>query len=407
MSILKKITVLLLRMGLFFFTIVVLISAFLYIKCSIYKFPPPHPFSGNHLYNPYSNDTAPSWSKANFHAHSMAWKGLTNGKQTPQEVLDTYAMLRYNIASVSNYQRVTTVGNPQIMTIPVYEHGYNIFKTHTLVFEPSKVSFFDAPFFQTSSMKQSVLNALNRESSCIALNHPLLKNGYRDADLKKLSGYQLMEVFNHSANSVRKWDIALSAGKPVWCLGNDDMHTTKKEAEVGVCWTMINHVSTTADIIKQLKKGNAYIVQGKRGIAENALKSLIVTGDTMRLKLSNRANTIRLIGQNGILRQQQEYTDTAAYIFSADDTYIRAEISNSHSLLYLNPVVRYNGEDTPLNSNEATLNIPATLCYKLGVLFLTICLVALLNWRFLIRLYRIHRKRGIPEQRLPYSLERK
>lgn len=54
---------------------------------------------------------------------------------------------------------------------------------------------------------------------------PLLffKNRYTDDDLKKLPGYDLMEVLNHSANS-EKNGIALSVGEPVWVVEDDDAH---------------------------------------------------------------------------------------------------------------------------------------------------------------------------------------
>ena len=60
-------------------------------------------FSGEHLYNPYRNFSA-GWQKTNFHAHSVAWNGFTNGKQPPQAIINLYKQKGYSYACVSNYE---------------------------------------------------------------------------------------------------------------------------------------------------------------------------------------------------------------------------------------------------------------------------------------------------------------
>lgn len=391
--------------GIAIISIIILLFTGQYVQCSVYNFPDPAPFSGRHLFNPYLNDSLPCWSKANFHAHSIAWLHLTNGHQQPDEILHTYAALGYNIASISNYQSMARINAGSVLSVPVYEHGYNASKVHSLVFEPTRISFFDVPFFHTLSMKQSVLDALEKNASCVALNHPRIRNSYTDQDLKKLSGYNLMEVFNHSANSVHKWDIALSAGKPVWCLGNDDMHNSTKPSEVGVCWTMINHVNREKDIVPQLKSGNAYIVHGKRGKAENALQSMQVTGDTMHLALTNIADTIRFIGQNGQIKQVTAHAKTASYTFRENDTYIRTEVVNKQTLIYLNPVIRYDGKNIPVNSGMATVNITGTFFYRCLVLLLGFSLLILLNRKLFLKIFRQFPVANQKRKATAYSLD--
>ncbi len=386
MTILKAGMGVLSKTGRFFITVVILLSACLYIRCSIYSFQETSPFQGSHLYNPYGGNSSGSWSKANFHTHAIAWGRITNGHQTPEEIIDVYKNLGYDILSISNYHNIKEVTGSAMKSIPVYEHGYNIFKTHRLVFEPSRVNFFDLPFFQTTNMKQSVINALANESTCIALNHPVKRNGYPDKDLEKLSGYDLMEVLNHSANSAVKWDVVLSAGKPVWCVGNDDMHNAEKESEVGVCWAMLYDVRDSADITEKLKKGNAYIVKGKKGVSGNALKSLVVKADTMVVKLARPAQTVRFIGQQGVVRQTAAQQDSVAYVFRADDTYIRTEIIDGDDMIYLNPVIRYDGVETPSNYGTATVNIIATMLYRVLVLLISGGVLLLLYRRSFYRL---------------------
>lgn len=368
-------------------SLIILLTTCLYIQCEVYNFQDSIPFHGNKLYNPYSCDTpSQQWHKANFHAHSIAWKHLTNGHQTPAQVCSVYQRLGYSVACISNYHRIARSKHKTIHSLPIYEHGYNIFKTHQLVFEPTRVNFFDLPFVQTTSVKQSVLNSLSDESACIALNHPTIRDGYTDEQLKILSGYNLLEVLNHSAIASGKWDIILSAGKPVWCIGNDDMHNATKNTEVGVCWTML---VDTKNITDELKKGNAYSVYGQRGIAENELNYLQVNGDTINICLKQPANTITFIGQNGVVKKMEYNTAFASYIFKSDDTYVRTEVNNGHSKLYLNPVIRYTGKDTPQNYCTATINIFKTILYRFLVLICCVSLLLLLHQQSVKRLMQI------------------
>ena len=53
------------------------IGSLFYINTTIYNFPEPQPFSGDSIFNPYQN-LPDSTFRANFHAHSIAWKGVTN-----------------------------------------------------------------------------------------------------------------------------------------------------------------------------------------------------------------------------------------------------------------------------------------------------------------------------------------
>ncbi|HXL58800.1 MAG TPA: hypothetical protein VN958_21205, partial [Chitinophagaceae bacterium] len=167
----------------------------------------------------------------------------------------------------------------------------------------------------------------------------------------------------------KKWDVVLSSGKPVWCVGDDDMHDAKNQSEVGVCWTMVN-VSGNGDVIDQLKKGNAYGACGKNGVVKNALRALTVSGDTMRLLLAKNAEQIKLIGQNGVIKKVVANADSAEYVFKTNDTYIRAEIINKDGRLYLNPVIRYNGKQTPSNISTASLDIVETFFYRMSIVLL-------------------------------------
>ena len=65
----------------------------------------PQPFAGASLWNPYAH-LAGTWQKANLHAHGHAWAGMTNGKQTDEEVVRAYKQRGYAVAGVSNYASI-------------------------------------------------------------------------------------------------------------------------------------------------------------------------------------------------------------------------------------------------------------------------------------------------------------
>jgi hypothetical protein len=334
----------------------------IYLPCDIYNFQPAQKFSGEYLYNPYQN-LSYDWQKTNFHAHAVAWNGVTCGKQHASEILKSYSKKRYDYSSISNYESLAEE-DEQPNSINVYEHGYNASKTHQLVIIPQQVCYNDFPFFQFASSKQFVLNKLNSGAKAIVLAHPSVRDGYKDDDIKKLTGYNLMEILNHACNASNKWDIALSTGKPVWIIGDDDTHDVLDSTQTFRNWTMINSQHNKDSLINNLINGNAYAVHGKNALNDNILIGFKVNGMYISLRLQKNADSIKLIGQNGVAKQVFLNTDSAGYTFTNNDTYIRAVIYNKASTIYTNPVIRYDGKLKPQNFLTATTNYTETILYR-------------------------------------------
>jgi hypothetical protein len=186
---------------------------------------------------------------------------------------------------------------------------------------------------------------------------------YTPEDMAKLTGYDALEVLNHYRNSVTLWDAALSAGKRVWMIGNDDSHDVFDLEQTMRYWTMINApTSERTDILAALKSGRSFGVDGRLGENKNSIASLTVDSLTIYLDLDTIASEISFIGQNGDIRSTFPDIATAQYTFSSEDTYIRTEIITTQSKIYLNPVYRY--ENTPLQTERATINWPFTWLYR-------------------------------------------
>ncbi|MBV9963086.1 MAG: hypothetical protein JO072_12635 [Parafilimonas sp.] len=336
------------------------------------------------------------WQQSNFHAHSCAWNGITNGKQSACDMIDLYKQKGYAYASISNYEKIA-LQDAQPNSVEVYEHGYNIFKIHQLVIMPKKVCYNDFPLFQFASSKQFMINKLNYDAEAVVLAHPKIRNGYSDEDLKKLSGYNLMEVLNHAGNACNKWDVALSAGKPVWIVGDDDTHDVLDTNQTFRNWTMVNCKQKNKDsLIKSLIGGSAYAVNGSDAKNDNKLVGVKTKGLTIEVRLQTKADSIQLIGQNGIVRKTFVNTNEAFYNFKNNDTYIRTVIYNKASVMYLNPVLRYNGITRPQNNSTAAINFYETIFYRSGLLVLWLVLSLsfnIINVSSIIKLIR--NKRGL------------
>lgn len=350
--------------------ILLIIATLPYYLTRIYDFSEPKPFTGDRFYNPYSNIKG-EWIKANFHAHSKAFGGITKGKNTKNEVVERYQSLGYKLICISNYSQADTGPEGQ-QFFKAYEHGININWTHQLVINPEKSSFFDFPFFQSKSHKQFIINKLKKDHTIVALAHPSFKSSYSQPDLKYLNNYDFIEGLSQVATSVADWDKALSNGHAVWIMGNDDSHNIG-DGNNGICWTMINTDSLCEDqLLKSLKRGACYATRGWLGQEMNRIVSVKVTNNTYELLLEKESDSIILKSDEGKTVATETNSNKILYTIKPCDTYIRAEIYdtepwNNYTKIYLNPVVRTQSNNLVRHNNTAEINVFKTIIFVLLV----------------------------------------
>jgi hypothetical protein len=326
-------------------TVAVLVVALPYAWGPLYRFPEARPFTGSSLLNPYAG-MGGVWQRANLHAHGRAWIGLTNGRQPDEEVARRYRDLGYAIAGVSDYQRIVTLpGGPDI---PLYEHGYNIEKRHQLAIGARAVEWFDFLLWQSVSDEQFVIDRVKRKAELVALTHPRTRDAYSPDDLQQLTGYDLLEIVNGPFAADDEWDAALSAGRAVWGLANDDTHDVTDPRRTAAAWNMINAPSTSlTDTVAALKGGRSYAVL-RTGAVDAAhvttLAGFEVQGSTITVTCAGAPSTFTFIGQNAGVRRTVKDAMSATYSFGDGDTYIRTVIESPQTVLYLNPVFRFEGE---------------------------------------------------------------
>lgn len=337
--------------------------------CSpIYRFPEPTPFSGSQFYNPYA-DRRGAWRRANLHAHGRAWAGLTNGQQANDDVVRTYRALGYDIAGISNYHAIAAHQGTD--TLPLYEHGYNIQKRHQLAIGAHRVDWVDIPLWQSLSQEQFVIDRVGQTAELVGLTHPDTRGAYSREALESLTGYQYMEVVNGPFESIDAWDAALSAGRAVWAMANDDTHDTNDPRRTGVAWNMIDAESTAAGhVIAALRAGRAYAVERRPdmpALMDVRLASVTMTGETLSVETEGALSDVEFIGQQGVSRAKTPGVRRADYVFDARDTYIRAVIHTPNTTIFLNPILRDDGDGRP-QALTATVNHTATWSLRLAVL---------------------------------------
>lgn len=351
-----------------------------YATTTIYEFEKPKPFCGEKWLNPYQVLDS-TRIKANFHAHSCAWKSVTYGSNSAESMRKCYKEKKYDIAAISNYFCIDTVGkrnNP--LYVPVYEHGLNIFKSHCLVLNAQKVSYYDYFLFQSTSHQQKVIERIKANDGIVAIAHPKFCGGRSLEDMKYLMHYDLIEVLNHFRISDNYWDEALSAGRLAYLVANDDSHGGDAD-EVERTWTVIfSKKKTRKAALKSLLSGKAFGVYTEYNTCENNFEGCHLSNDTVSVKFAIPADTILFIGQGGSVKHKVIKSDHASYKLKKNDTYIRIVAKNYESGIYLNPIIRYNGK-VPLNS----LKVPEVKmlqtwlfrAFMIGILY------------FLLRLFRI------------------
>jgi hypothetical protein len=323
-----------------------------YLNTTIYKFDEHAEFTGEKWYNPYQ--TADSTHlKANFHAHSCAWKSITYGRFSPEKMRSAYKEKNYDVASLSNYFSIDTTGQNEALYIPVYEHGLNVFKSHCLSINASKVSYTDYFLLQSTSHQQKVIESIKAQNGIVAIAHPKLAMGRSLNDMKYLQHYDLVEVLNHFRISEEYWDAALSAGRLSYLVADDDSHSTDAD-EFGRVWTVIlSDGKTKEPVLDALVSGKAYGVYTEYNTCENDFVSCHLKADSLSVEFAVPADTILFIGQDGVVKHKALKSSKAFYRLKDSDTYIRVVAKNYESSIYLNPIVRYSNK-IPLNS----LNIP-------------------------------------------------
>lgn len=384
----RKAGVLLLKLiGVVFF-----IALFAIVATSVspvYNFSEARPFSGPDIFNPYASlkglDSIP-WKRANFHTHTRV-KGIFNEcEYWPDQTDSAYRKFGYDIVTFSNHNELTVHPYDTALQVNVYEHGINLFKYHKLVFGCESVNRFDNLLPLFVFQKQFQLDLLGKESDFIQMNHPLRTGGTSEFQMRRLEGYRLMELDSGKSKENEYWDWALSAGRYSFGLANDDLHYPDRSGKMAVrCNFLYCPSARYEDIKKTLLSGGYYAMRVPdygRGdwevkYARNrnlpSVKEIGLDSATVFISLSQKADSIKFIGQNHTTLALAKDAMKAGYDMKPDDPYVRiTAYFPDGEVIYSNPFARYDASvsDSPYREPSNTVNIPLTVLFNLAVLVL-------------------------------------
>ena len=353
----------------------------------VYRFASPKPFSGDDIFNPYKDiDTSYCWKRANFHTHTMVEGPLNECHHTPAQVLDSLRGFGYDIVTFSNHNELTDHPTDPDLQVNLYEHGYNLFKYHKLVFGCEKVCRFDnlRPLF--AFQKQFQIDILNKGCDFLQLNHPFRTNGTSPFQMSRLTGYRIMELDSGVTTEQEYWDWALSAGHYSFALANDDLHYPDRSWCTAVRCNFLCTRSARYEDLKETLLGGCYYSMRVpdygsgdwkvKHVENESLPSVSNIGlkdGVIFMKLSEKADSIRVTGQDHRTLCLETATDSLAYHFRGEDTYARITAwFPGGEVIYTNPFARYDASvsDSPYVEAPHPVDVPLTILFNLLLLLL-------------------------------------
>ena len=284
------------------------------------------------------------WYKGNLHTHTTE----SDGDADPDVVVKWYMDHNYDFLVLSDHNHRTVLGHEveggplmvpgeevsaQILTgeVPIHLNGIGISR----VVEP-----IDAG--GVLETLQANVNAILDAGGIAQLNHPNAVWAFDDADIIKVAGASLLEVYNGwpDANSEggpgklsaeEIWDGVLSADRVIFGVATDDAHHysdfTHMLANPGRGWVMVRASELSSEsIVEALSTGDFYFTTGID------LTEVEMSEDVVRLSIEQHRDYVyrtHFIGKDGVLLHEAEGLEPT-YEPKGDEGYVRAVVRSSY-----------------------------------------------------------------------------
>ncbi|MBW8868487.1 MAG: CehA/McbA family metallohydrolase [Acidobacteria bacterium] len=295
---------------------------------------------------------ATKWYRGNTHTHTLN----SDGENTPDEVVRWYRSNGYQFLVITDHEYLTDAAalnaifarDEQFLMIPGQE------VTGRAQGKPVHVNQIGAKKLVMPAALPTVFEVLQRdvnmvhEAGAIAqINHPNFGWALTADDLVRVENAQLLEIWNGhpqvnnlggggatpSAESM--WDTALTAGKRLFAIADDDAHHFKPEhladpasAAPNRGWIYVRAPKLTeGDILDAIRRGDFY--------ASNGVELTDVAATSSSLTVSIKPTTYsryrtQFIGAGGTVLAEST-TNPAVYQFKGDEKYVRARVIESNA----------------------------------------------------------------------------
>lgn len=236
--------------------------------------------------------------KANLHTHST----LSDGRLTPEQVIDAYASANYDVLAMTDHRQVNDVTQWDSRNMVIIqgaelhpEFGPGRCPWH-LVALNLPLDFKCLLPAETGESAQEVIDAVAAAGGITAVAHPYWC-GFSSEDIKDLKNYFAIEVYNTEcgffsrAYSEQTWDELIAKGKKTAAIAVDDMH---RESALFGGWTVICAKERTLEsVMDALRKGEFYATQGPQ------FHTLALEGNRCYAEFSEAVKCTLILGRSG------------------------------------------------------------------------------------------------------------
>ena len=289
--------------------------------------------------------------KANLHTHTTH----SDGRMSPQVVVDKYHQLGYNILAITDHDKVTfpwtDFTSLEASSRSKQRLDEGILNPEDLVYEnrdPKELGMIaiqgnevSAPhhtgslfndYNRRTEQEDSAFVAITAKNGLMIINHPgrYKHNAQWYIDhYKKYDHLIGMEIYNNGdryPNDRQLWDsvlVALLPARPVWGYSNDDMHG---EGSMGINWNIFVLPELNEEWVRKgMEEGRSFYVyspEGHKNLQIPEIKSVQVKKGTIQLMVSEH-DSIHWISGGKIIHKGSSIKLSD---FSEISTYVRGEI---------------------------------------------------------------------------------
>ena len=298
-----------------------------------------------------TGQTVLRWYKGNTHTHTLN----SDGDSTPDDVVRWYREHRYQFLVLTDHEFITPVDGlnatfgaaEKFLVIsgqevtgrfegkPVHVNGINLTR---VVMPATGTSVLD--------VLQRDVDAVRAAGAVPQINHPNFGWGLTTDDVKRVEHARLMEIWNGhplvnnlggggSPSAEDIWDAALTAGRVIFGVADDDSHYFKRIGDPtaptpGHGWVVVRAARLEAAAIAEaLDRGDFYASTGVE------LTDYRVTGRDITVAIRQAGQSryrVVFVGEGGrVLAESIE--NPAVYTFRGAERYVRARVTESNGAM--------------------------------------------------------------------------
>lgn len=285
-------------------------------------------------------DVKGTWYKGNLHTHSTE----SDGRKSPQEVVDWYKSRGYDFLSLTDHRKVTDIkGDAEFLCIPGVElNTHDVREGRLGLFHVVGIGVSADCDCRVNDDPQALIDAIREAGGLPFVAHPKWSGNVVDDEFLRLENYLGVEVFNYGCHVDNNtglgdihWDMLSLYGKRLMGFATDDAHSLDTDGGGG--WLMVKAEALTTDaILTAIGQGHFYSSSGPE-IYDVTLENNVISVECSKAAAIHfmtggpQGRTIRAEDENGL--------ETASYTLRGNEKFVRIEVvDHDHRIAWTNPI---------------------------------------------------------------------